>query len=152
TLGGGILSYTGSSTVTVNRPITLGPAGGTVTNAAGTLTLSGVLGGSGDLIKAGPGVLNLTGTNTYTGRTMLNAGRLQFTTASNLGTGTIVLNGGTLQPLSGATFARDLTNLGASTINVGALTPTFSGILSGNGPSLTATGTSAGKLTLTGAN
>src|SRR5262249_13133830 len=37
--GGGTLQYTGSSSITLNRPITVGPAGGTLNSGAGTITL-----------------------------------------------------------------------------------------------------------------
>ena len=81
-LGGGTLSYTGGS-AGMNRNLPLsGSSTVAVTNAAATLTLSGVVSGGDGLTKTGNGTLTLTGTNTYTGPTVVNAGRLALTEAA----------------------------------------------------------------------
>jgi autotransporter-associated beta strand protein len=62
----------GTGTVTMNATRTV-----TVSNAATTLTIGGVIGDGGNvhgLIKAGAGTLKLTGISTYTGDTIINDG------------------------------------------------------------------------------
>lgn len=53
----------------------------TVTNAAETLTISGVVSGAGGINKAGSGKLCVTGTNIYTGTTTMSAGTLNLPAA-----------------------------------------------------------------------
>jgi autotransporter-associated beta strand protein len=89
---------TGSGAVTLTTTPTV-----TVTNAAGTLTIPGVIGGSGQgITKAGSGTLLLSATNTFTGAVTVNAGTLTLA-GPNAGNSTLssasgltINNGGTV--------------------------------------------------------
>lgn len=76
-LQGGTLAYTGGTTGS-NRGMTFGAGGGGigVSDAATTLTLSGILTGTA-LRKSGPGTLVLSGANTYTNGTSVDEGTLR---------------------------------------------------------------------------
>ena len=78
------LRYTGS-TASSNRLFALNSGGGEVdvTNAATTLTVSGVVSGTGGLVKVGAGTLELTGSNTYTGVNSVSAGKLSGNTIAD---------------------------------------------------------------------
>lgn len=92
---------------------------GSVTNSAGTLTLSnaladsfaGTLLGSGALAKTGDGTLALAASNSYSGGTTILAGGVFFTGASALGSGPVSLSGGNLSysGLGSITLANDIT-------------------------------------------
>ena len=56
-----------------------------VSNAATTLTVSGVIGGAGGLTKNGAGVLVLSAANTYAGVTTINAGTISIAADAALG-------------------------------------------------------------------
>ncbi len=84
-----------------------------VSNAGGTLTLSGskdgelqkIIPGTGDVVKNGTGTWRLTGQNTYAGGTTVNQGVLELQGANNgnssVGTGTLTINAdGTVFALS----------------------------------------------------
>ncbi|MBT8541411.1 filamentous hemagglutinin N-terminal domain-containing protein, partial [Polynucleobacter paneuropaeus] len=135
----GIISFTGSSSVTLSGVISGAGALKTDSSYAGTVTLSG--------------------TNTYTGVTTISGGTLSVSTlanggsSSNLGASTnaaanLVLDGGTLK-YTGAAVSTDrlftLTNSGGTidASGTGALTFTNSG-------SIAYTGTSTRTLTLAG--
>ncbi|MDO9152819.1 MAG: autotransporter-associated beta strand repeat-containing protein [Paludibacter sp.] len=100
-LNGGQLNYTGGST-TINRGITLGSKGGSISvaNSATTLTTSGRVAGNGKLIKEGLGRFSFSGANTYTGGTIIRSGSIALTTdvanSSGLSADTITLQGGSL--------------------------------------------------------
>lgn len=149
----GRFAYTGGS-ASSTKPFTL-VAGGTgvfdVTNAATTLTVSGLVSGSGALVKDGRGKLTLSGSNTYSGPTVIvNGGTLQADAAGALptangrsavsldatGSGSSTLALGSAQAiasLSGA--ASSAVNLGGSTLRIGMAsgTSTFAGVISGLG-------------------
>jgi autotransporter-associated beta strand protein len=171
-LGGGSLSYAGSSAVTVSKNITLSDASSsTLNNAAGTLTYSGVISGSGSLIKSGAGNATLSGANTFTGSTTLNAGTLTLANQNAIQNSTLVMTGGGNVSFSSAVVANAFTLGGLSASSAGsgynialtnnassaiALTvgnnnasTTYAGALSGSG-SLVKTG--SGTLSLSGAN
>ncbi len=65
---------------TVNVPLSLPNAGAvaTVTGAADTLTLGGIVAGNGGLAKAGPGTLVLSADNAYLGQTTIGGGTVQL--------------------------------------------------------------------------
>jgi len=81
-LNGGGISYTGSTTNSLNRSLAIGAGNGTVdvANALGTLTVAAVTSTGGNLVKTGTGTLNLTSATTL-----------------NLGAAGVVVNDGTLQ-------------------------------------------------------
>ena len=143
--------------VTVNRPITVGAAGGVVSTQLvnNNLTLSGNVTGSGTITKAGAGVLTLTGNNTgFTGTVSVAAGTLAVGSDSALGSASsgLILGGGSIQATSSFTINRDVLVTAAHNIlpNGNNLT------IAGNLTSQTAAGTllkdGPGDLILTGAN
>ncbi|MFM2170497.1 MAG: hypothetical protein RI957_726 [Verrucomicrobiota bacterium] len=78
-------------------PVSLAENGSATIDAAGSMTLAGVISGTGSSInKTGAGVTYLPGANTYTGLTTINAGGLVLQNVSSLGTtdaGTTVNSG-----------------------------------------------------------
>ena len=99
---GGNLRYLGTSTTTDrNASFNAATAAIDVTNSAATLTAGGTLTGSGALIKTGPGGLALGVANSYAG-------------------GTIVTNGTLQLGVSGAAGAAGITNVGTTSLRVGA--------------------------------
>jgi len=96
TVNGGTLLASGSTTIAVNRGITLGASGGTIDATSGnTLTVNSVITG-GALTKANVNsTLNLGTANTYTGATIVNGGTLLLGNSGSLAAGSAVtLNGG----------------------------------------------------------
>src|SRR3989442_1239767 len=172
TVGGNATTLTGSladSSVAGTNTISLGLTFAatrtvTVSNAATTLTISGVISGAGGLTKSGSGTVTLSGANTYTGATAISAGTLQLGATNAAPSGSAVtVSGGATFDLRG--FSDGIGSLaGAGTVTSGAAgavtltaggnngSTTFSGvILNGSGTvALTKTGT--GTLTLSGAN
>jgi fibronectin-binding autotransporter adhesin len=161
TFGGGTLVYTGSGPLTLSRPILLTPANGAINvadgNAVLTVDTTGAT-GPGNLIVTGVGTVALTGTSGATGGTIVSSATLQVTSAGSLGAGPLTLNSGRLQFAGAAApFNKNIVVNQSSTIDVGTLNPTISGVISTLGtsgsttaPALTKTGT--GTLSLTGAN
>jgi len=104
--GGGLRALSDLALDDVNRGITLGPGGGTLSAAAGaTLTVVNNISGGGDLRIATPGTVALAGAKSYTGKTILESGTLLLSDEASLGPapGTLVtdqltFNGGTLRP------------------------------------------------------
>lgn len=83
----------------LSLPITLSGTT-TVAIAAGTTTVSGVLGGQGDLTKAGNGTLLLTATNVHAGVTRISDGALRIQNPAALAPdagGTVIASGGALE-------------------------------------------------------
>ncbi len=135
-------------------------AGGTktITTAAGTSTVAGVVSGAGALTKNGAGTLTLSGNNTYTGATAINAGTLQLGAANRIAnTSAVTVAGGATFNLNnfaetiGSLAGAGTVTLGTGTLSTGGNngTTTYSGVLSGTG-GLTKQGT--GTFTLSGAN
>src|SRR5690606_6497179 len=155
-LAGGTLAYTGTTTSS-DRGMTLDAGGGgiAVSDAAATLTLSGLLTGT-NLRKSGPGTLVLSGANTYTGGTSVLDGVLRAGAANVFGGGAMSLASGTMLDLDGFDNAVSTLNgagdidlgLGTLTVNSGG---TFTGVISGSG-GLTRAGTNQFILNLSGCN
>ncbi|HEY4146948.1 autotransporter-associated beta strand repeat-containing protein [Pinirhizobacter sp.] len=104
TFGGGVLSYTGA-TVSIDRGMQLSANGAlNITNAATTLTDSGLIQGPGVLIKQGDGTLVLThANNTYSGGTRVSGGILRAGASQLFGTGNFQMDdtAGALLDLNG---------------------------------------------------
>lgn len=154
-----LFASTPSGNVTVNRPITVGAAGGVVSVglASSNLTLPGTISGTGQFFKAGAGILTLSGTNTYTGNTVAAAGILAVQNDGALGatSGSVILAGGTFQPNTSFSTNRDFLATAPSTIFTNGQNLTINGNLgSQQQPSATLTLFKAGlgTLNLTAAN
>lgn len=159
-IDGGTLTTTAGFTLSANRGINLGTAGGQISTTTGTLTYGGIMAGTGSLQKSGAGTLLLSGINTYSGATTVSAGTLSIAADSALGTapasataGQLTLNGGTLATTADLTLNSNRgIALGASggTVDVATgTTVTYGGSVAGAG-ALTKTGT--GAITFTGAS
>lgn len=105
---GGNLNYTGGNASTDRNAVLDAEAQIGISNAASTLTWSGVLEGPGGLTKTGPGKLLFKGINTYEGVTTLEEGTLELNGVDiiNAGLGKsnqLVLKGGTFKTSGGNT-------------------------------------------------
>jgi fibronectin-binding autotransporter adhesin len=162
---GGTLQYTGAN-ATSDRAFTIN-AGKTATiDTANNISFAGATGvaTTGALTKIGAGTLTLTGANTYTGATSVNAGTL------SLGNATDTLSSSSAVTVDGATAvlsiagnsdtvgAVSLKNGGSITGTGGTLTGASYAVESGSvsailgGASIALTKSTAGSVTLTGAN
>lgn len=145
-LGGDLTDSSASGSTTISLSMTMTAARTiTVTNAAETLTVSGVVGGNFALTKSGSGTLTLSGTNTY-GTTTISAGVLSVSKDTNLGkapgsatAGSLTFNGGTLATTASYTVSanRGFAFTSTGTIDVAS------------GTTLTYGGTAAGSAGLT---
>ena len=147
-----------------------------ITVAGHTLTIGGAITGSTDSIvlqgstasNFGGGTLVLSnGTSTYSGGTTLNAGWLDIGsstssgTASAIGTGALSMNGGNIDNTSGSAFTlgtnnsqvweNNFTFAGSNSLNMGtgAVTLSFSPVISITANTFTANGTVSGVSSLT---
>ncbi|MEW9570864.1 autotransporter-associated beta strand repeat-containing protein, partial [Rhodanobacter sp. Si-c] len=137
-----------------------GATGGTVALGANTLTLgnasgsfAGVIGGAGGSLALTSGTETLTGANTYTGGTTISGGELVAGNDAALGTGALTMAGGSTLGFaaSGLSLGNAITLNGAATVDVASgQSDTLTGVIGGASGSLTKT--SAGTLTLSGAN
>ena len=137
---GGMLTFTGNSTLQANASFTVTRGYvintgviATVNTNGYDLTNAGVVSGPGALTKTGTGTLTLTGTNTFSGTTTISGGTLQ------IGNGT---TDGSIGSSSG------ITNNSALEYRVAA-SSTVDKIISGSG---TFTKSGAGTLTMSAAN
>ncbi|OLB16736.1 MAG: hypothetical protein AUH07_00295 [Gemmatimonadetes bacterium 13_2_20CM_70_9] len=167
TVGGNATTLTGSladSSVAGTNTISLGLTFAatrtvTVSNAATTLTISGVISGAGGLTKSGSGTVTLSAANTYTGVTTINVGTIAIAADAGLGAspgaptaGKLSFGGGTLRTTASFTLAanRGIALTGAGTISTDpGTTLTYGGIIAG-ASTLTKAGT--GTLIVSGAN
>ena len=142
----GALVDNSTNAETIGFPIALSASQMISVTNGGSLTLSGIISGAGfALTNSGAGTNTLSGTNTFNGGLYINSGTVIGTTSvTALGTNKVVLgtNGGTNAVTllgDGRTFTNSLTvvsNNGSITIGntYGAVSTTFSGALTLNGP------------------
>jgi len=178
TMRGGGLQASASLALGVNRGITLGSIGGTLSSdsVSHRLTVGGVIADtSGESIVGGliigGGLVELDGANTYAGGTTLSGGELDLGNNSALGTGTVMVSGGTLAAIAASrTLANNLviansfqlggqgqpaTINGSVNLNGGTQTitladnATFGGVITNGGLTVSGSGKT---LTLAGAN
>jgi fibronectin-binding autotransporter adhesin len=165
---GGTLRYIGGTSTTLatagtNRPIEMYAAGGgmiSVETAGVTLTVPGVVSGTEQLTAIGPGTLALTNTtNSFAGGLTVGNATVAVAGPGSLGTGNLTLgvqigtttySGGTLRFDGAGTYAANVNHAFSTTLNTNGNSVTLSGVVSGNGTTLTKTG--AGTVTFTGAN
>ena len=155
-LEGGTLSYLGVTTSS-DRGMTFGAGGGGVgvSDAAASLTLSGILTGTA-LRKEGNGTLILSGANTFTNGTKINAGVVRAGAVNVFGGGAMTVESGALLDLDGfnneisAIFGSGNVDLGSGILNVTA-GGTFSGSITGSG-GLSRSGSNQYSLNLLGCN
>ena len=139
-----VVEYSGPS-ATTNRTVSLtGSSGGGigVSNAATTLTLTGVVSGTADLVVHGPGTLQFNGANEYEGATRIASGTLRFGSSESIPNtspvevqagGTLDVNGitETIGSLAGA--GNVVMADGHLITGVNHSSSTFSGSVSGHG-------------------
>jgi autotransporter-associated beta strand protein len=148
----GINATNATGVNTINLPLTLaGMLTGTVTNAAASLTLGGMVGGTGGLTKDGSGTLTLSSDmNNYTGTTTVRVGTLVATANNALGAagaanGTSVAANATLRLENGITTAEVFT-LGGGTLQSGAGANTITGGITQTANSFLVVDTGAGPM------
>ncbi|HEV8589467.1 MAG TPA: autotransporter-associated beta strand repeat-containing protein [Pyrinomonadaceae bacterium] len=161
-LGAGGLSDTntsGSNTITLAISMSATRTY-SISNAAETLTISGIISGSGGLTMSGNGTLVLSGADTFTGATTISNGSTLIAAANNaLGTtggATTVSSGGTLgfQGSINYSTTEAVTLNGAGVGGAGAIlnvsgTNSFAGAVTM--ASASTFGSTSGKLTMSGA-
>jgi len=133
---------------TFTGPVTLADGGLVTVNAAGSMTIAGVISGTGSAInKTGGGVTYLSGANTYTGLTTVTTGGLVLQNTSALGTtdaGTTVADGGRIE-LDNLTINGEPLSIAGGGGNFFGALQARSGIgIWETGVSVTATGTRIG--------
>jgi fibronectin-binding autotransporter adhesin len=89
----GTLQFTGVGAATDRPLVVVGTGSLLVTNAAGTLVLSGGISGNANLTKTGPGRLTITGANPLTGQLLVGQGTLRLDGALSTG-GSLDINPG----------------------------------------------------------
>jgi fibronectin-binding autotransporter adhesin len=149
-----------------------------ITNASGTMTITGVVngaftllvGGAGNITtstvfpavalaitKQGAGILTVTGSNLYTGETRIEAGTFAYAAATTLAGTNLVVKGGTFDNGANTDTIGAITLIGGTITNSAALTGTsytlengtVSGILAG---AVAVTKNTNNTVTLTGVN
>lgn len=153
-IGGVGIADAATNTQTISGGIVLGGSQTwSVTNAAGALAVSGVVGGTGmALTKAGAGTLTFSGANTYTGATTVSAGTLALTGSGSISNSpTITVNAGATLNVAGVTGGTDFSagsfNLGGGRTLAGS--GTVVGAMGIGSASVISPGTGTGRATLT---
>ena len=161
--GAGTLALTGANSYAGGTTVTAGALQGSTTSLQGNIvnnasvvfdqamagTYAGAMSGTGSLTKNNANTLTLIGANTYSGGTTINAGTVAVAGDAQLGSGNLMFNGGALQTTADFASAKNVTLVGASTIDTNGFAADLAGSISGAG-ALTKAG--AGILTLTGVN
>jgi autotransporter-associated beta strand protein len=151
-------TFQSTTSLTLNRTISLTSNGGNIDTAPGIVLNSGPITGSGGFTKTGPGTLSLGGSSSYAGTTTVAAGMLSLAsdgafTANNA----VVVNAGATFDVSNATAPAVGSITGLGTVVVGSSVPltltgaantTFAGVISGGAGGIDKTGT--GIMTLSG--
>jgi fibronectin-binding autotransporter adhesin len=173
-IDGGILTTTGTFTLSSNRGIALGPVSGqgdgTINVSSGELTYNGILSsntGTGNLVKTGTGILTLGGSNSYSGNTVISAGTLKVGSATAIPSGvskgdlvldsTLDLNGNnvTVNGFSGSGSGLVTTGLaGLANFTVGSNNKSgvYNGVIQNGSGTVGFIKTGTGTVTLGGAN
>ena len=160
------LIFTNAMTYTHNTAV--GFADATFNTGSNNVIASGVistLSGTIGIIKTGSGNLTLNNTNTYNGGTTVNGGVLiasggaaipdasAVTLANTAGVGLQLNNNETVASIAGGGTTGGTIELGSNTLSLaGTASTSFSGVINGNGGSITKTAASTGTLTLSGTN
>jgi fibronectin-binding autotransporter adhesin len=166
---GGGMTYTGTTPVTIDKPIEIAPGGtGLSTNNGGTLTVTGVISGgqvadpllpTGLFVSAGSGAVLLRGANTFLGNVQMNSGLLGINSDANFGdpTNKIFIGNVSNSPVStlrfdagGINVNRTIQLLGTTVLNTNGFDATIAGPLIGGNSTAVLTKAGAGTLTLTG--
>ena len=147
-LGAGVLSLTGTNTLSGLTTVTAGTlsvgAGGTtgsitgnivdnstlVFNRSNALTYAGSISGSGAVVKQGSGVLTLTGSSSYSGLTTVAGGALNIQNSAALGSsaaGAVVSTGAALELQGGLSVAAESLLLSGSGVSGGGALRNISG-------------------------
>jgi fibronectin-binding autotransporter adhesin len=155
-------TFDAAATFSSTRNFVLGNVASTfMVDPTFTFTSTGVISGTGTLNKTGTGTMVLSGANTYTGATTVSAGTLRISTSERIvNTSDLNVSGGTFDV---QTFSQTVRNV---TLSSGSITGTGTGTLIGStyavqsgtasailaGTGATMTKTTAGTVTLSGAN
>jgi fibronectin-binding autotransporter adhesin len=158
TINGGTLEI--ATGFTTARAISLGDLASTFQIDPGvTYTVSSSISGTGALNKTGSGTMALSGANTYSGGTVVSAGTLRVNANERIAnTSDLTVAGGTFNVQAFSETVANVTLSSGSITGTGTLTGSTFTLQSGNatailaGSGATMTKTTAGTVTLTGAN
>jgi autotransporter-associated beta strand protein len=129
---GGTLRPT--TTYTVQQPVQLDPAGGTIDSTNGNITVAGVITGPGGLTVDGGNAVFLANANSYTGGTTIQSAVLVLGSTTAAGTGPITIDGGVLAAgFGGLSIANALILTGPAALAGGPGVFALSGDISGSG-------------------
>ena len=152
----GFLHYTGGTGGSSKKftAASSGTAGLEVSNAATTLTLSGIIDGPGDVQKGGAGTLLLSGVNTFTGALNVHDGTIEIASINNNGasgvlgesshavalgksgeanTATLLYTGTSASSTKGLTLVSETNAAGVVNVSNAAAALTLGGVVTGGG-------------------